>query len=45
LRLIDPKFGTPSESVRELIASADQDTLLRWSDRIFTADSLDALIH
>ncbi|WP_295412715.1 hypothetical protein [uncultured Thiodictyon sp.] len=34
MRLIDRKFGTPSESVQELIAGADQDTLLRWSDRI-----------
>jgi hypothetical protein len=45
LRLIDRKFGTPSESVQRLIASADEETLLRWSDRIFTAESIDALLH
>lgn len=45
LRLIDRKFGTPSESVQELIASANQDTLLRWSDRKLSTESLDALLH
>ncbi len=45
LRQIDRKFGTPSAAVQQLIASADQDTLLRWSDRILTAESIDALLH
>ena len=45
LRLIDRKFGPPSEPVRERITSADPETLLRWSDRILTADSLDAVLH
>ena len=45
LRLIDRKFGPPSETVRARISSADSDTLLRWSDRILTADSLDAVLH
>jgi hypothetical protein len=45
LRLIDRKFGPPSEPVRARISSADPDTLLRWSDRILTADSLDAVLH
>ena len=45
LRLIDRKFGPPSEPVRERITNADRETLLRRSDRIFTADSLDAVLH
>jgi hypothetical protein len=45
LRQIDRKFGTPSEAVQERIASADQDTLLRWSERILTAENIDALLH
>ena len=45
LRLIDRKFGPPSETVRARISSADPDSLLRWSDRILTADSLDAVLH
>ena len=45
LRLIDRKLGPPSEPVRERITSADPETLLRWSDRILTADSLDAVLH
>jgi len=45
LRLIDRKLGPPSEPVRERIASAAPETLLRWSDRILTADSLDAVLH
>ena len=45
LRLIDRKFGTPSAAVQQLIASADEETLLRWSDRILTAESIDALLH
>jgi hypothetical protein len=45
LRLIDRKFGAPSESVRARITSADPETLLRWCDRILTADSLDAVLN
>jgi hypothetical protein len=45
LRLITKKFGPPSKSVRERIAAADADTLLHWSERILTADSLEAVLH
>jgi flagellar biosynthesis/type III secretory pathway protein FliH len=45
LRLIEQKFGPPSESVRARIASADPETLLSWSERILSADSLDAVLH
>ncbi len=40
LRLITLKFGLPSEAVREQIATADPETLLRWSERILTALTL-----
>jgi len=33
----------PSESVRQRIAAAA--TLLHWSERILTADSLEAVLH
>ncbi len=45
LRLIERKFGPPSEAIRRRIADADSDTLLRWSERILSADTLDALLH
>lgn len=45
LCLIESKFGTPSEAVRRRIAEADANTLLRWSERILTADSLEAVLH
>ena len=45
LRQIKRKFGTPSQEVRDRIASADADTLLHWSERILTADSIEALWH
>ena len=45
LRLIERKFGAPGETVRRRIADADADTLLRWSERILTADSLEAVLH
>jgi hypothetical protein len=32
------------ESVRQRVEDADTETLLRWSDRILTADSLDAVL-
>ena len=45
LCLITKKFGPPSESVRQRIAAADADTLLHWSERTLTADSLEAVLH
>ena len=45
LRQIERKFGPPSEAVRERIAGADAETILQWSDRILTAESLDGLLH
>lgn len=45
LHQIEQKFGPPSESVRQRLAEADAETLLSWSERILTADSLDAVLH
>ncbi len=46
LWLIENKFGADSaEALRERIESADNDSLRRWSVRILTADSPDALFH
>ena len=43
LRQIELKFGPPDAPVRKRVQSADADTLLRWSERILTAASLDEL--
>jgi len=45
LRLIERKFGPPTEPVRQQLLEADPETLLRWSDQILTADSLEAMLH
>jgi predicted transposase YdaD len=45
LRLITLKFGPPSEAVREQIATADSEALLRWSERILTAQTLDEVLQ
>ncbi|WP_020503458.1 DUF4351 domain-containing protein [Lamprocystis purpurea] len=45
LRQITRKFGPPTEAVRERIARADSETLLEWSDRILTAQTLDEVLH
>ena len=43
LRLVTAKFGPPTSVTRQRLASADTETLLRWSERILKADSLDEL--
>ena len=45
MRLIELKFGPPSEAVRAQINAADADTLLRWSERILTAQSLEEVLR
>ena len=45
LHLIERKFGTPSQAVRERVLTADTETLLNWSERILTAESLEAVLH
>jgi hypothetical protein len=45
LRLIERRFGRPSDAVRSRIQAADAETLLDWSERILTADSIDAALR
>ncbi len=45
LRLLSRKFGELSEEKRRLIESADSESLLRWSERIFSANSLDEVLQ
>lgn len=45
LRLIERRFGPPSQPVRERINQADAQTLLHWSERILDAESLDEVLH
>ena len=45
LRLITLKFGPPSEPVRQRVQAADAETLLQWSERVLTAQSLDEVVH
>jgi hypothetical protein len=40
LRQITLKFGPPSEEVRQRIETADAEALMKWSERILTAQSL-----
>ncbi|MDF1583929.1 MAG: Rpn family recombination-promoting nuclease/putative transposase [Methyloprofundus sp.] len=42
-RLIEKRFGSLSTEVRQQIANADADTLLLWSENIFTAKTLEAI--
>ena len=39
-RLLTLKFGPPDAGVRQRIATADAATLLRWSERVLTAQRL-----
>jgi len=45
LRQFALKFGSPSEQVRARIEAADADTLLDWSARILTAESVDDIFR
>jgi len=45
LRLLARRFGQlPKETVQR-IEGADADTLLAWSERILTANTLDEVLH
>ena len=44
LRLIQLKFGPLADTQRQRIAMADADTLLRWSERVLTAATLDEVL-
>ncbi len=45
LRLIELRFGAADQDVMQRIHEADSETLLRWSDRILTAQSLSDLLE
>ncbi|MDX2053631.1 MAG: hypothetical protein SFV15_14620 [Polyangiaceae bacterium] len=43
LRLLTIKFGPQPAEVAQRLASASQADVLRWSERMFSADSIDAI--
>lgn len=45
LRLMRHKFGDLPEAACRRVETADPDTLLTWSERILTADSIDEVLH
>jgi len=45
LRQLTLRFGDLPPNAREQVESADADTLLRWSDRILTATTLDEVFR
>jgi RNA-splicing ligase RtcB len=46
LRLMERKFGhRMSEDDRRLVESADASTLLKWSERILSANSIEEILH
>lgn len=44
LRLISLKYGPPDAQVRHQIATADAETLLRWSERVLSAATLGEIL-
>ena len=46
LRLMERKFGHRLTDVdRQLIESADTEKLLKWSDKILSANSIEEILH
>lgn len=45
LRQLSLRFGNLPQSAREQVETADADTLLRWSERILTASTLDEVFR
>jgi len=45
LRQLCYKFGALPDAARERVTTADPDTLLTWSERILTAESIDEVLH
>jgi hypothetical protein len=43
--LLQLRFGELPEAARQRIETADPDTLLRWSERVLTAESLDDVLR
>jgi hypothetical protein len=44
LRLLELKFGPVPQDIRSRVESADADTLLQWSERVLSADSLEDVV-
>ena len=45
LRLLTLRFGVLPQSAHAQVQSADADTLLRWSERVLTATTLDEVFR
>jgi flagellar biosynthesis/type III secretory pathway protein FliH len=45
LRLLTLRFGLLPQSAHAQVESADADTLLRWSERVLTASTLDEVFR
>jgi hypothetical protein len=45
IRLIEHRFGRPSDDVRARVMSADARTLSTWFERALSAESVDAVLH
>ena len=45
LRLIESKSGAPDDAVVRQVREADVDTLLQWSERILTAETLSDVLR
>lgn len=45
LRQLSARFGVLSSETRQKIETADADTLLQWSERILSAQTLDEVLH
>jgi len=45
LRLLEKRFGTVTESIRARVQAADAETLLSWSERLFSCNTIDAIFQ
>lgn len=45
LRLMERRFGSLDEAIRQKLQSADAETLLRWGDRLLTAHSAEEMLQ
>ncbi|WP_022947228.1 RpnC/YadD family protein [Methylohalobius crimeensis] len=45
LRLIERKYGAEAAACREQVLQADAETLLVWSERVLSADTLDEVFR
>lgn len=45
LRLLEKRFGNVPDALRATIHSADPETLLNWSERVLTCETLDNVFH